>query len=608
MKKRYLACLIALAACTAHAADSHIDPSIWYPSADAEAADRTALTADWKAVPVLQDPDPQALLDYMHRVEALLARSQRHDAWLHLHTALDVDDHASRAARSALAEAKQAGYDRMRKTLRNVGDAGFAKATSAVPALGEYHWLLEQATRHQPHELPEAEQAIMDDIGDQDSEAFWAIYQKTRRAMDGGKVPTAHGDLDAIKDAGKLAKDPDRAVREQAWEQEQKAQAAQGETYAATLMGIVRLNDKVAKLRHFADAPNDVYFSRFLTRADVDATAKAVEDKAQVLQAYQALRAKHIAKVLGIADVHSWDLSAPLDDFTPPAFDEAAMRDVIPKALAPIGSDYSAHFRALLDPANHRTDLATTLGTRESDAFAIAAPGAPATLFISQWVPKMGAASVVAHEGGHALNQQLMDEHGVSPFYRGGPNWMMEGIAILNEMLFYEYLYRHTNDPAAKAYYLQSQLDEMTFEIFTSAEEAQLEAGIYDGVVAGKFKNAADLDAFTLDTAKRFEIWPAKDPELAHAWMGKRLMYQDPLYLANYLYAGLLATKMFAMATKDPTDFQKRYAALMAEGFDAPPKELLKHFFGKDLSPAELVDADMTVIQAKVAALGKLYK
>jgi oligoendopeptidase F len=155
---------------------------------------------------------------------------------------------------------------------------------------------------------------------------------------------------------------------------------------------------------------------------------------------------------------------------------------------------------------------------------------------------------------------------------------------------------------------LQAQLDEMTFEIFTSAEEAQLEEGLYDGVVAGKIRGAADMDALTLDITKRFEIWPSIDPQLAHAWIGKRLMFEDPLYLANYLYAGPWATRMFEMARKDPADFQKRYAALMAEGFDAPPRQLLARFFGKELSPPELVETDIAVIREKVVALGQLYR
>jgi oligoendopeptidase F len=607
MTKRHLALCLALATAAAHAEDRRIGPSIWFPSAAAEAADRTQLLADSEALPVLDKPTPAALLEYIHRGEALMARNQRHQAWLHLRTALDIDDHASDDAASTVADAADTVVERTRKTLRSVGDQGFAADVAALPALGHYHWLLERATRALPHELPEGEQSIDAALTDQDSTSFWNIYQKTRRATHYGTVHTAKGDLDASKDADTLAADPDRAVREQAWKLKQAGLAASSETYAAILTGIVHLGDRSAKLHHFADAPEAAYFGRLFTRADVDATSQAVQAQAAVLQAYQTLRAHHAAKRLGLAQAHSWDLTVPLPGFTPPAFDEAQLRAVIPAALAPLGPDYTARFRALLDPSTRRTDLATTQGTRVDDAFSITAPGAPGTLFLGVWKPTVKSASVVSHEGGHALHTQLMNEHGVSPFFNHGPSWMNEGIAILNEMLFYEYLYQHTKDPAAKAYYLQAQLDEMTFEIFTSAEEAQLEEGIYDGVVAGKIRNAADMDALTLDITKRFEIWPAIDPELSHAWAGKRLMFQDPLYLVNYLNAGLLATKMFAMATKDPADFQKRYAALMAEGFDASPKDILKRFFGHELTPAELVGADMDVIRGKTAALGKLY-
>ncbi|QWT21239.1 hypothetical protein KPL74_04375 [Bacillus sp. NP157] len=608
MKKRTLACLLALAIAPTHADDQRIDPSPWFATPAVEATDRTQLIADIDALPVLDKPGATELLDYLHRVEALTARSQQHEVYLHLRTALDIDDHVADDVSSAMSDAAGTLAERTRKTLRSVGDAGFASDVAAVPALGKYRWLLERATRVLPHELPEGEQAVLSSLSGQDAASFWAIYQKTRRAAPYGTVHTAKGDLDANKDADALAKDPDRHVREQAWKQRQDALSAQAETYAATLIGIVRLGDRVAKLEHFKDAPEAEYFHRLFDRADVDATAKAVEAQASVLQDYQKLRAAQTATRLGIDQAHSWDLSVPLPGFTVPAFDEAKLRTVIPAALAPLGSDYTARFRALLDPANKRTDLSTTQGNREDDNFSLTAPGAPGTLFLGTWQPTVKAASIVAHEGGHAIHSQLMNEHGVSPLLNHGPSWMHEGIAILNEMLFYEYLYRHTDDPAAKAYYLQAQLDEMTFEIFTSAEEAQLEEGIYDGVVAGKIKNAAGMDALTLEITKKFEIWPAIDPQLSHAWIGKRLMYQDPLYLANYLYAGLWATKMFAMATKDPADFQKRYAAMMAEGFDAPPKELLKHFFGRELTPAELVGADMEVIRGKVGELAKLYR
>ncbi|HEY4143481.1 M3 family metallopeptidase [Pinirhizobacter sp.] len=608
MKALPLVCLLAFASPVVFADDHHIDDAAYFASPVQEAADRSQLATDIAAFPVLDTPSPSALLDYLHRGEALLTRAQRHGAWLHLQTARNIDDQAADHASSDIDAERDTLVTRAQQTLRKLGKDGFDSDVAALPALGYYRWLFERATRHLPHELPEGEQKVMDELSDQASTAFWNIYQKTRRATAYGKVQTSHGELDASKDADALAADPDRTVRQRAWLQRQQALAVQGETYASTLVGIVGANDHTARLQHFADAPEATYFARLFDRADVDATARAVQAQAPALMDYQRLRAAHIGRQLALEAVHSWDLGVPLAGFTPPVFDYAELRRVIPLALAPLGRDYTKHFRELLDPANRRTDLTSTPGNRVNDAFSISAPGVPAGLFLGQWKPTLKQASVVAHEGGHALHSQLMNEHGVSPFYNHGPNWMQEGVAILNEMLFYEYLYRHADSPAAKAHYLQAQLDEMTFEIFTSAEEAQLEEGIYDGVVAGRIHGASDLDKLTLETTRRFEIWPSIDPELAHAWIGKRLMFEDPLYLANYLYAGLWATKMFDMVIHDPADFRKRYAALMAEGFDASPKTLLHHFFGRDLAPDELVGDATGVVRRKTAALQVLYR
>jgi len=75
----------------------------------------------------------------------------------------------------------------------------------------------------------------------------------------------------------------------------------------------------------------------------------------------------------------------------------------------------------------------------------------------------------------------------------------------------------------------------------------------------------------------------------------------------NYLYAGLLATKMFDMATHDPAAFQEHYAELLRKGFYAPPQDLLRTFFGRDLSQQELVDDGMDTLKRRLDALTEAY-
>ena len=185
---------------------------------------------------------------------------------------------------------------------------------------------------------------------------------------------------------------------------------------------------------------------------------------------------------------------------------------------------------------------------------------------------------------------------------------MFEAFATLNEFLLYDRLYQTSTDPKARVYYLEALIDDIVSQIFTSAEEGTLEQSIYDGVVADRIRNAVDLDALSFSIWSKYEIWPASEPQLAHIWTTKSLMYQDPLYLVNYLYAGLLATKMFDMVKHNPAGFQKRYEDLLRKGFYAPPADLLRSFFGRDLPQQELVDDGMNILRERIDALAESYK
>ena len=65
------------------------------------------------------------------------------------------------------------------------------------------------------------------------------------------------------------------------------------------------------------------------------------------------------------------------------------------------------------------------------------------------------------------------------------------------------------------------------------------------------------------------------------------LMYEDPFYDLNYVYAGLLALVYLDLYEADPAAFAQKYAALMRNGFDAPPRDLLRSFLGIDLADTE---------------------
>jgi oligoendopeptidase F len=586
-----------------------IDQTRYFASPEIERAELKARFEETSGFPAVAPDDPKALYGYLQRAEGLLSQLQRHRAYLLLRASRDIDDRAAADA----GDQTDAAMDRLLVTvgaaLRTIGTATFDKDVVVVPQLKAYGYLKSQSERGVSHQLPKEQQAILDELAAPALANLWTLYEQTVRTTPFAKIRTADGELDVKKNASVLGLNPDRAVRQAAWQGRWLGYESRADIYAAILLGIVRLEDRAARLQHFPDAPSMVYFSRNLDRKEVTDALAAMEEHAEVLKDYQRLRAAHVSAATGIADVRSWDVNLPAPRFSVPRLSLDQTRAVALSALAPLGLDYVEHFRQLLDPANRRMDVATEQGKRTNGGFSIGAQGVPSGLFVENYgAGLLGDSRVIVHEGGHAIHRQLMTESAVSPFYARGPNWMFEAFATLNELLLYDHLYQTSIDPKAKAYYLEALINDMTFNLFGSAEEGTLEQSIYDGVVAGKVKNAADLDALSSSIWSKYEIWPPLEPELAHMWATRSLMIEDPLYLVNYLYAGLLATKMFDMVKHDPVAFQKRYTKLLRNGFYAPPAELLRSFFGRDLSQQQLVDDSMGILQARIQALAEIYK
>ncbi len=586
-----------------------IDQTRYFAAPEIEQADLKARIAEATGFPSAAPADSKALLGYLQRAESLLSQLQRHHAYLLLRASRDMDDRAAADAGDQVDAAMERLLVAVGTGLRAMGAAAFAKDVAVVPKLQGYAYLLTQAERESAHQLPVEQQAILNEVADPALANLWTLYEQTVRSTPFAKISTADGELDAKKNASVLGLNPDRSVRQAAWQGRWSGYATREDIYATILLGVVRLEDRVARLRNFPDAPSMVFFSRGLDRKSVTDALAAMMSHAELLKNYQRLRVQHVSAMTGITDVRSWDLTLPAPGFSPPrlSLDQTTATALL--ALEPLGRDYVEHFRQLLDPANGRFDVDTVQGKRVNGGFSIGADGVPSGLFVENYgAGVLNDSRVIVHEGGHAIHRQLMTESEVSPFYTRGPNWMFEAFATLNEFLLYDHLYQTSVDPKAKAYYLEALIYDMTFSLFGSAEEGTLEQSIYDGVVAGRINSASDLDALSLSIWSKFEIWPALEPELAHMWSTRSLMVEDPLYLVNYLYAGLLAAKMFDMSKHDPVAFQRHYADLLRNGFYAPPAELLRKFFGRDLSQQQLVDDGMGTLQAQIHALSELYK
>jgi oligoendopeptidase F len=262
----------------------------------------------------------------------------------------------------------------------------------------------------------------------------------------------------------------------------------------------------------------------------------------------------------------------------------------------------------LFDPASHRVELCES-DKCDHTGFSVGFAGSTSALFYGSYDGTTNRIRAVAHEAGHAVHREFMNENQPIAAYNSGPNFVSESFAIFNEFLLLDHLYRTAVTPAEKAYYLHRFLDDATFQVYGSAKETDLEQSIYAGVENGSVRNAADLDALTQKIFSEYVPAPALSPEMKVYWARNRLFFTDPLYDVNYLFAGLLALNYFEQFEADRQGFSQRYVALLKNGFSDTPRALERRFLNIDLDDADgLVSSAATFIDQRRSILERLYQ
>ncbi|HEX8650390.1 MAG TPA: M3 family metallopeptidase [Pyrinomonadaceae bacterium] len=584
----------------------------FFPSPEAEKEDRLRLSRELKDLESLKGrvtDSADNLLRALELYDAAQVRFQRHDAYLYLRYAVNLKDEASFTEEAALAAEFTRRTSFLQQELMQIEDLALTRFVAQKPPLKAYLFAIESARRYRPHTLRLEEEELLSATAPDAAGWQYELYQHLISRTPFGTVRTRDGnELDVRKQRNAIANSPERAVREAGWKKRFAAFASQRDLYAFTLLRLARARNRLARLHHYEDAPDEAYFSRYWTKREVKDLFERIHRRADLYKRYQRLRAAYVKKINGYEDVNVWDMTATSTaGMQPPRFTITQASRIIREALAPLGLDYGRELSRLLDPAERRLDIVSG-DNRLAGGFSLGFPGTQSVFYSSGFEGYYNDLRVLTHESTHAVHRQLMGTGNVLPAYATGPSYLFESFAIFNEFLLPDYLYKHETDPARKRYFLEQFLEGKGMVIFVVAPEATLEQAIYDRIEQpGSIKSADDLDALTKSIYSPYSIWADKHDELKMQWMTQSLFYQDPLYDINYIYGALLALKFYELYTRDPQSFIPRYIALMRHGFDAPPSQLLKRFLDIDLSDPSLVTDAMSLLETKVKLLEESY-
>ena len=542
------------------------------------------------------------LLGVLREYDTVQKLFAKHEGYLHLRCSLNRKDAAcdDDQALESEVDAKTAFLD---PEILAIPEDRLQAFLHEEPALAEYRFALSGIRRGSPHLLPESEQSLLDQFQPQIGDWQYDLYEQAVAGISFGTVPTASGPLDVVRQRNLIAADPDGRVREEGFKRRYAGFASQRDLLAFALLHTVQAQNLLARTHHYADAPARKYDSLYFKPEETRVLLAAMAQHGDIAKRYEKIRSQDIERAYH-QPAHEWDMPAPVPGFTLPITSLAEARSIFHEAFSRLGGEYQTAFDALLDPANGRADiLPGGAPNRYGGGFSIGSTGSASILFFGRYDGTFKDLSVIAHEGGHAVHRQLMSANGVPPSYGNGPNFLFESFAEFNELLLADSMAEHASTAELKRYYRERWMGIKGLDAFYGAQDALLEQAIYDGVAGGTVRNADDLDRLTLGIDGQFSQFPASTPELRTRWATVSLMYEDPLYDVNYVYGGLLALKYYDLYTTRREWFVPRYIALLKNGFNQPPAELLKRFLGIDLSGPALLNDDLVLLSRQLDQL-----
>lgn len=333
-----------------------------------------------------------------------------------------------------------------------------------------YAHYFEDLFRNKDHTLGENEEKIIASFAklSQNPQNTYMIFSNADLKFP--KVKKGNEEIQ-ITDANftNLELDSNREFRKEVYEKYYTVYKQFENTAASLLDGEITANNTIAKLKKFDSARKMSLFSNNIDEKVYDNLVEVIHDNIEIHRDYTNLR----KKVLGLDDLGFHDIYLPLvEDYNKTyTFDEA--KELILKALAPLGEDYIKKAREGFE--DRWFDVMENEGKRSGGYSSGSYDTEPYILL--NYNDSLDSLFTTAHELGHSMHSYYTRK--TQPYIYGNYSIFLAEIAsTTNELLLLNYMIDHAKDEKEKAYLLNHYVNSFKSTVFrqTMFAEFELEA------------------------------------------------------------------------------------------------------------------------------------
>lgn len=454
---------------------------------------------------------------------------------------------------------------------------------TASPELAEYSFMLREILRQKPHVLTEAEEMIIARTGDMAGIADNTFSMLTNADMKFPSIRDEKGEKVELSEerAVSYLRSPKRSVRRAAFASLYKPYAEMKNTLGATFDGMLKSSKFYAGCRKYESPLAEALDGNNIPISVYDSLVDSIETNLAPMYRYMKLR----KKILGVSELHMYDLYVPLshDPFGAVSWSEA--QRMMYKGLEPLGGAYLAQVKAGLEEG--WADVFPNRGKR-SGAYSWGSYGTHPYIFMN-YTNNLNDVMTLVHEMGHSMHSWYSRKN--QPFATADYCiFTAEVASTTNEVLFLSGLLSETADKKRRIYLLNRRLENIRTTVYRQTMFASFEREAH--------RRAAEDGDTTPDGLK--QLWY----ELNRKYYGDMIKIDEPLkmewariphfyspfYVYQYATGFSAATALAEGILKDGAAARDKYLAFLTKGGSDYPIELLKGA-GVDMSTPEPVNA-----------------
>ena len=460
-----------------------------------------------------------------------------------------------------------------------------------------YKKYVDDIIREKPHTLSEKEEEILAAASDlsnisenvYDMLSFADLEFPEIDDEKGNNVRITHSNFSTF------LKSKNSTIRKNAFEALYSTYDRYKNTFASTLYGGIKSEIFYSKIRKYESALEASLFQDDISIDVYNNLIKSVNENLDILNKYIEIK----KKLLNLDEIHMYDLYVPLTDKFDMKIPYERAKDIILKALKPLGKEYLDIVKKAFDEGwidvyenEGKQGGAYSWGSYDSNPY-----------ILMSYKDDLNSLFTLIHELGHSLHSYYSRNN--QPYlYSSYKIFVAEVASTLNELLLINYLLENSNSKEERIYLLNYYLEQFRTTVYRQTMFAEFEKITHEKVESGEPLTSDEFTSIYYNLNKKYYgDSTVVDEQIGLEWARIPHFYSN-FYVYKYATGFSAASALSQQILTEGQIAVDRYLEFLKSGGSEYPLVQLKNA-GIDMEKKESVDKALELFSILVDKLEK---